>query len=120
MSDRIKANLIDYSNLDGIEFAEIDFIQVETTAISPVISLGYDDFFKEEKLDKDSFRQQIWELLQFNETKSEKLIIICQVANPPEYYGFAYLENCYILPIQFSNSVNIARSRFGCSIRRGG
>ena len=106
MSDRI-SNLIDYNNLDRIEFAEINFMQVDTAAISPVISLGYDNFFKREKLDKDSFRQQIWQLLQFDET-NDKLIIICLVSDSPKYYGFSYLENSYILPIQFDNSVNFA------------
>lgn len=106
MSDRIKQYLIDYEEINAIAFEEINFIKVDTEIISPIISLGYDDFFKEEKLDKENFRQQVWELLQFNETKSEKLIIICRVANPPEYYGFSYLENRYILPIQFNNSVN--------------
>lgn len=106
MSDRIKQYLIYYEEINAIAFEEINFIQVDTNTISPIISLGYDDFFKEEKLDKDNFRQQIWELLQFDQTKSEKLIIICRVVNPPEYYGFSYLENRYILPIQFSNSVN--------------
>lgn len=107
MSDRINSNLLDYNNLDGIEFAEIDFLQVDTRTISPVISLGYDDFFKEEKLDKDNFRQQIWQLLRFDET-NERLIIIYRVCNSPQYYGFAYLKNRYILPIQFNSSVNIA------------
>lgn len=106
MSDRLNLHLLDYDRINAIEFAKINFIPIETTAISPVISLGYDNFFQEEKLDKDSFRQQVWELVRFDRTDLDKLIIISRITNPPEYYGFSYLKNRYILPIQFHSSVN--------------
>ena len=108
MVNNVDQYLIDYNNLNAVKFAEINFIQVDTTAISPTISLGYDDFFEEEKLDRDSFRQQVWELLQFTETKSDKLIIIDRVSNTHQYYGFSYLQNYYILPVKFDNSLNFA------------
>jgi|GEM_PF-6941136 len=103
--------LIKYREIDRLNISDTDFIEIETTAISPVISEGYNELFKSEIFDRNSFRQQVFNLLAFDNFPKDFAIDNLTLFRQFQGYkinchGCLYLKNIKILLLKFNSSPN--------------
>ena len=104
MSNDFKEHALEFRKLDGINFADITFLVLETDAVGPVES-EYNEVFKRERYDNFVLMAYLSDLLQAHQLAFGTLIVVSRFQGESvTCLGFLYRDDLRIIPLQFESS----------------